>query len=200
MKKAFPWIIVGVILAFLFADWSNSKRKFKDVEREHKESKQISETTIALLNKKVEDKETKIGEINTDLDSANAAIVKLEAEKDKAVAEVAEARKGWEAFSLECRNKLADLDSAWATAFNLSQQEIAKLKEQVKLADERDLYRLGQILDQKNIIAEKDKQNLACEKAQKEIASMYLAEKRASRLKTATMVGLGVAGFVLGRL
>ena len=200
MKKAFPWIIVGVILAFLFADWSNSKRKFKDVEREHKESKQISETTIALLNKKVEDKETKIGEINTDLDSANAAIVKLEAEKDKAVAEVAEARKGWEAFSLECRNKLADLDSAWATAFNLSQQEIAKLKEQVKLADERDLYRLGQILDQKNIIAEKDKQNSACEKAQKEIASMYLAEKRASRLKTAAMVGLGVAGFVLGRL
>ena len=200
MKKAFPWIIVGVILAFLFADWSNSKRKFKDVEREHKESKQISETTIALLNKKVKDKETKIGEINTDLDSANAAIVKLEAEKDKAVAEVAEARKGWEAFSLECRNKLADLDSAWATAFNLSQQEIAKLKEQVKLADERDLYRLGQILDQKNIIAEKDKQNSACEKAQKEIASMYLAEKRASRLKTAAMVGLCVAGFVLGRL
>lgn len=200
MKKALPWILLGIAIVFLLSDKANSKRKLKDVEREYKESKQISEMTIALLNKKVEDKESKIKKINEDLDSANATIVKLEAEKDKAVAEVAEARKGWEVFSLECRNKLAELDSAWAKAFDLSQQEVAKLRKAVKLADERDLYRLGQILDLRNIIAEKDNQIVGCEKAQKEVASMYLAEKRASRLKTVVMVGLGAAGFVLGRL
>ena len=153
--------------------------------------------TIALKNKELAKKEDRIAAINGALDSANTVIAKKEQDLIKAQGQVVEARKGWAAFSIECQAKLAEVDSAWAASFALSQQEVAKLKEQMKLTDDRDLLRQGEILDLRKIIEAKDRVITGCEAAQKDIVRACLKQKNRGQLETA---GGFVLGFILGKI
>lgn len=201
MKQVIPWVLLVVVICLWFGDRSSLKNDLAKVEKVYLEEKSIHETTIAMKDKEISEKEDKISEINGALDSANTVIANLEGDVQDALVDVAEARKGWEAFSLECRAKLKELDTSWSLPFSLAQEEIAKLKEQIKLADERDLLRQGEILDLRSIIDEKDKIISGCEAAQKDIVKACLKDKQKASLignvKSAVTLGLG---FALGKL
>jgi hypothetical protein len=201
MKKAFPWILLVVVIFLWFGDRSGLKNDLAKIEKASLEQKAVSETTIALKDKEIAEKEDRIAEINGLNDSLNTIIAKLEGDVQDALGDVAEARKGWEAFSLECQVKLNELDSSWSATFSLQVAEIAKLKEQVRLADDRDLLRQGEILDLKSIISEKDKIISGCEAAQKDIVRACLKDKQKANLKGNLKTSLGfVAGFIFGKV
>ena len=200
MKKTLPWVILFIVGVFFLSDHAGNKNSLKKIEREYLDYKNIQTANVSMLNKKIDEKEGKISELNGAMDSANTVIANLEdkvAGKDN---DLAALRKKWGAFSLECQTNLRELDSVWTGKFGLAQDEIAEYKRQVKLADERDIYRVGQILDLRKIIEAKDLQLVACEKASSEVALLYLKAQRLSRLKTWAAAGLVAVGFLLGNL
>ena len=201
MKTWLPWILLVVIVFFWLGSRASLMNDLAKIEKAYVEERAISETTIALKDKEIAKKEDRIAEINGALDSANTVIAKLEGDVQDALGDVAEARKGWEAFSLECQVKLNELDSSWSATFSLQADEIAKLKEQVRLAEDRDLQRQGQILDLRSIISEKDKIISGCENAQKDIVRACLKDKARSKLKIGGGFLAGFAsGFISGRI
>jgi len=201
MSKWLPWVFLVVIVFFWLGNRANLMNDLAKIEKASLEEKAIHEVAIGMKEKELAEKEDRIAEINGALDSANTVIAKLEGDVQDALGDVAEARKGWEAFSLECQAKLKELDASWSATFNLSLDTIAKLKEQVRLADDRDLQRQGQILDLRSIIVEKDKIISGCEAAQKDIVRACLKDKARSNLKIGGGFLAGFAsGFVSGRI
>lgn len=192
-------LVLGLFAGYYWTD-QKAKASLAAVNEEFNALKLSTGETIANLNKAIESKTAKIDELNGALDSSATVIANLEGDVTEALGDVEEARKGWAAFSVECQKKLGDLDASWAGAFQLSQQEVAQLKESVKLLDEKTLYQDGIILDQRKIIEDKDRVIAGCEKAKDSISSLYSKERRRGKGKTLVAVLGTIGGFALGRL
>lgn len=199
MKKAIPWILLAV-LAFLFAsDHFKGKADLEKLLEPYKIQKANDAIVIAGLRKDVGARDENIGLLNGELDSNATVIEALKKAREDSDAALVEARKGWDAFSLECQAKLHEVDNAWARKFSLAEEEIRKWEEREKVWVKKEGEYKIKVEDLEGIIQAKDRTNLACENAQKDVARALIKERRTSRLKTWVAVGAGAVGFFAGR-
>jgi hypothetical protein len=199
MKTIIPWILLLILSAIFLADHFSGKPDLEKLLAPYKEQKLKDDKVIADLRADIVVRDENIGQLNGELDS-NATVIEA-FKKKAAVAETAviEARKGWAAFSIEAQAKLQELDNAWSAKFSVAQEEIQKWGEREKVWQRKDVEYQAKVSDLEGIIKAKDRTNVACENAQKDIGKALVKERRASRLKTWIAVGAGAVGFFAGR-
>lgn len=199
MKKAFPWILAAVLAGLLLAEHFRGKADLAKIEEDYRVEKANSEVVIGDLRKDIAARDDNINQLNGELDSNATVIAALKKQKDDAEGAVVNARKGWDAFSLEAQAKLKELDDAWSARFSLAQAEIKRWEDREKVWKKKDIEYQAKVADLEGIIAAKDLIIVACEKAKGDIARDLIRERRASRLKNWVALGAGALGYALGK-
>jgi len=129
----YKWPIIAgiaIVVGAVYVLWNppSTKDKYIYWRGEYNALKSIAEANEQIKLATIAELEGKNSLLQGSIDSANTIIAQLEQDVVEAEVEVAEARKGWDKFSVECQAKLKTLDLSWSAVHEIDRKEIAALK------------------------------------------------------------------------
>ncbi len=133
MLKKYKWPIIAVgvfIVGAVYVLWNppSTKDRLEYWRGSYNELKRITATDEFIKLKVITDLREQNSLLQSSIDSANTIIANLEQDVVVAEVAVAEARKGWAAFSTECQAKLKELDLSWSAVHKIDREEIEQYK------------------------------------------------------------------------
>jgi hypothetical protein len=133
MLKKYKWPIIAglaIIIGAIYVLWNppSTKDALEYWRGSYNELKRITATDEFIKLKVITDLREQNSLLQSSIDSANTIIANLEQDVVVAEVAVAEARKGWAAFSTECQAKLKELDLSWSAVHKIDREEIEQYK------------------------------------------------------------------------
>jgi hypothetical protein len=136
MIKKYKWFAIGGLLVvlcvgYVVCDRPSLMDKINYWRGQYDEQKKVAMADAQIKLATIAELEGQNALLQSSIDSANTIIVGLEEDVADAEAEVADARKGWDKFSVECQAKLKELDLSWSSVHEIDRKEMGELKGQV---------------------------------------------------------------------
>jgi hypothetical protein len=126
---AISGLLIVLALFYVVCDRPSLVHKIDVWQGQYEAERKFNDANTAIHLQVIDDQQEQIAELMGAVDSSNTVIANLEAGKDQAEADLADARKGWTELSADAQAKLRALDQAWTVKFNLLQaQDVEKDK------------------------------------------------------------------------
>ena len=188
---AISGLLIVLALFYVVCDRPSLVHKIDVWQGQYEAERKFNDANTAIHLQVIDDQQKQIAELMGAVDSSNTVIANLEAGKEQAESDLADARKGWTELSADAQAKLTALDQAWTVKFNLLQaQDVEKDKIIFSLteANKRQIIVSGEY---KAMWESEKALRLNCE------LGLGLKDKRINQLERKNRLGniLGIAGW-----
>jgi hypothetical protein len=124
MIKKYKWFAIGGLLValavgYVVCDKPRLTDRINYWRGQYEEQKKVAMADAQIKLATIAELEGQNALLQSSIDSANTIIAQKEQENAQANTDLANARKGWGAYTAEAQAKLKELDDAWATKFDI---------------------------------------------------------------------------------